>query len=320
MALSSTVKTGLDETRTLILCAQILLGFQLRGAFEQRFDGLPAAAKTTSGAALCLMLLSIGLLIVPSAFHRIADHGESTGRTRLITGHCAAAALLPFAFALGLDLMIASGIALDSVAVGIGAGAWLALMALIAWYGVAQFMKRRQGAAERGKAEAQRDASEMPPLHVRIEQMLTEARVILPGAQALLGFQLAIVLTEVFPKLPVTARVVHGVALLFVAFAIVLLTTPPAIHRIVWAGEDTEAMLKMGGRITISALLPLAVGMSGDAYVVFARMSGSPMTAAVMAPMVLLILLGMWFGWPIFERWQRLSSGNDSVHVAGAER
>ena len=36
------------------------------------------------------MLLTIGLLIVPSAFHRIADRGESTGRTRLITGRCAA--------------------------------------------------------------------------------------------------------------------------------------------------------------------------------------------------------------------------------------
>ena len=86
-------------------------------------------------------------------------------------------------------------------------------MAFIAWYGVAQFMKGRLGAAERGKAEAQRDQSETAPLHVRIEQMLTEARVILPGAQALLGFQLSIVLTEVFARLPAIDRAVHGVAL-----------------------------------------------------------------------------------------------------------
>ena len=30
------------------------------------------------------------------------------------------------------------------------------------------------------------------PLHTRIDQMLTEARVILPGAQAILGFQLIV--------------------------------------------------------------------------------------------------------------------------------
>jgi hypothetical protein len=41
------------------------------------------------------------------------------------------------------------------------------------------------------------------PLDIKIEQMLTEARVILPGAQALFGFQLAIVFTRSFADLPV---------------------------------------------------------------------------------------------------------------------
>jgi len=36
------------------------------------------------------------------------------------------------------------------------------------------------------------------PLAKKIDQMLTEARVILPGAQALLGFQLAVILTQAF--------------------------------------------------------------------------------------------------------------------------
>ena len=63
-------------------------------------------------------------------------------------------------------------------------------------------MKRHEGAAERRKADAERDAREAAPLHARIEQMLTEARVIQPGAQALLGFQLVIVLTGAFERLP----------------------------------------------------------------------------------------------------------------------
>lgn len=36
------------------------------------------------------------------------------------------------------------------------------------------------------------------PLHAKIEQSLTEARVILPGAQALLGFQLIVMMTRAF--------------------------------------------------------------------------------------------------------------------------
>ena len=44
--------------------------------------------------------------------------------------------------------------------------------------------------------------SEETPLPKQIDQMLTEARTILPGAQALLGFQLTVFLTESFERLP----------------------------------------------------------------------------------------------------------------------
>ena len=59
--------------------------------------------------------------------------------------------------------------------------------------------------------------------------MLTEARVILPGAQALLGFQLVIVLTGAFEKLPDISRLMHGLALLCVALSVTLLMTPAAL-------------------------------------------------------------------------------------------
>ena len=70
-------------------------------------------------------------------------------------------------------------------------------------------MRRTQGATERGKTTAERGGREHAPLHARIEQMLTETRVILPGAQALLGFQLVIVLSGTFEKLPVDSRVIQ---------------------------------------------------------------------------------------------------------------
>ena len=37
--------------------------------------------RSSMPIALLLMLSSVGLLIAPSAFHRIVDRGESTGRT-----------------------------------------------------------------------------------------------------------------------------------------------------------------------------------------------------------------------------------------------
>jgi hypothetical protein len=67
------------------------------------------------------------------------------------------------------------------------------------------------------------------PLHVKIEQLLTEARVVLPGAQALFGFQLAIVLTRAFEQLPKVSIVVHAASLFLVALAVMMLMAPAPI-------------------------------------------------------------------------------------------
>jgi hypothetical protein len=107
VSLNSKVKTALDETRTLMLGAQILLGFQFHGAFQERFDSLSPQAKISAATALVLILVSVGLLIAASAVHRIIDRGESNGRTLVITSICTAASLLLFAVALGIDLTIA---------------------------------------------------------------------------------------------------------------------------------------------------------------------------------------------------------------------
>ena len=145
-------------------------------------------------------------------------------------------------------------------------------------------MRRTRGAAERGRAATDRGEREQAPLHVRIEQMLTgRTRVILPGAQALLGFQLVIVLSDTFETLPASSRLVHGLALLAIALTVVLLITPAALHRIVWAGEECEDVLRIGSHITILALLPLACGMAADAYVVFARITGMTIGSAIAA-------------------------------------
>ena len=253
------------------------------------------------------MLSSVGLLIAPSAFQRIADRGESTGRTLVVTSLCAATSLAPFAVALGIDLAIALVRTVQNAVFSIVAGASFALIGVAAWYGLGWIMKSHQGAAERRQAESDRDVVETAPLHSRIEQMLTEARVILPGAQALLGFQLAIVLTDTFEKLPILSRLLHAAALMSVALSVALLITPAALHRIVWAGEDAEAVLRIGGRITILALPPLAMGMAADTFVVLSRVFGSTSPAAVTAPLVLLCLIGLWFGWPFVERFQHRS-------------
>src|SRR5215207_6701882 len=101
------IKIALDETRMLVLGAQVLLGFQLRSAFQERFDKLPPYVQNVDAASLLLMVLVIGLLITPAIHHRIVENGDATTRALRVVSVMMALALLPFAVTLGLNIFIA---------------------------------------------------------------------------------------------------------------------------------------------------------------------------------------------------------------------
>ena len=46
-----------------------------------------------------------------------------------------------------------------------------------------------------------KDKAVRTPLDVQVDQLLTEARLIIPGAQALLGFQFAVTLMQAFCRI-----------------------------------------------------------------------------------------------------------------------
>jgi hypothetical protein len=129
--------------------------------------------------------------------------------------------------------------------------------------------------------------------------MLTEARVVLPGAQALFGFQLAIVLTQSFEQLPTAWMIVHATSLFLVAFAVVLLMAPAAYHRIVYAGEDSEDMHRVGSVLVTAATVPLALGLAGDVYVVVTKIIGSPTAGLIAGSLALVLLIGLWHVYPL---------------------
>src|SRR5205823_10297737 len=64
-----------------------------------------------------------------------------------------------------------------------------------------------------------------------------EARMVLPGIQALFGFQLIAAFNTRFTELELADRAVHLSALILVALAIALIMTPAAYHRICEPGR-----------------------------------------------------------------------------------
>ncbi|HZS81733.1 MAG TPA: DUF6328 family protein [Stellaceae bacterium] len=301
MELGKKVKTALDETRILILGANILLGFQLRGPFESAFKALPPLARDLDGLALILMLATVALLIAPSLDHRIAAGGEASGRIHGLISKTAATALLPFALALGLDV----GIGVERMAGwswSLAAGLVFAALALLLWFGLGLARRSATGERERMMTASQADAVEATPLHEKIQQMLTEARVVLPGAQALLGFQLSIIVTNGFEQLPPSAKLMHGVGVCLLAIAVILLMTPAAYHRLVFAGEDAAEVHRVGSILIVAATVPLALGISADVYVVMTKISVWPPLDAGVAAGTLAGFVLLWYVAPLLRR------------------
>ena len=308
MKLSKRIKFELDETRMLILGAQILLGFQFRGVFSETFGELPAISRYLDAAALVLMILVVALLITPGPYHRIVAKGQDDERVERLTDIIAKSALLPFAVALGIDIyIILERIFRSSIA--IAAGTAITALALCGWFGLPYASKGRGSAMEIDKDAGTTTDQSATPLTIRIEHMLTEARVVLPGAQALFGFQLSIVLTRSFAELSSAARAIHAASLCLVALAIILLMAPAAYHRIAFGGEESEALHKIGSLMLTAATVPLAAGLAGDVFVVIGKIAGSGEIGLLVGAGTLLLLIGLWHIFPLIARGRRPKRG-----------
>jgi hypothetical protein len=140
----------------------------------------------------------------------------------------------------------------------------------------------------------------------KIDQVLTEARVVLPGVQALLGFQLSIMLMQGFESLPPSSKYIHVASLALLTLSIILLMSPAAYHRIVARGEDTQDVHRFASRMLLFTMVPLPLGFAGDFYVVVRKTLNSNAWASFSSIVMLLFFYGLWFGYMIYRK-QRAS-------------
>jgi hypothetical protein len=291
--LSDKAENALNETRMLVLGAQVLIGFDFQAVFQPGFDRLPATAQNLDVLGLSLMLVAVGLLIAPGAFHQIAEGGDDTPRLIEFTGRIAAVALLPFAIAIGIELYIV-GQAVLGPSAALMLGVVGTAFALFFWY-VLDWIWRARDVA-RGIARKEQSMSEPTSVESRIKQVLTEARVVLPGVQALLGFQLTAMLTDAFGQLPKSLQYLHLASLGLLASSMVFLMAPAAFHRIVERGEDTERLHRFSSTMILTAMVPLGLGLAADFYVVLQKVLDSPALSAGLAVTSLVFFFGLWFG------------------------
>lgn len=143
------------------------------------------------------------------------------------------------------------------------------------------------------------------PVKTKIEQLLTEARLVIPGGQALFGFQFIAMLTTGFDRLPDTAKIVHLAALCLIGLNVIIMMTPAALHRLSFGGEDSPRFLRMGSGLVIAGPAFLATGIAAEIYVVFIKALSNPSAAAAASTVALIVLVGFWYAWPLALRWKQ---------------
>ena len=142
-------------------------------------------------------------------------------------------------------------------------------------------------------------------LKTKIEQLLTEARVIIPGGQALLGFQFVATLTKAFDNLPDEMKWLHAAALAAVALSVLLLMTPAALHRLAFHGEDDPEFFEIGSRLVVAAAFPLALGISADVAVVTYKITERSAISLMIAGGAAMVFLAVWYVYPLVARERR---------------
>jgi len=133
-----------------------------------------------------LLNVALVLLLLPGAYHRIVEKGQDSNHFHRFVTAIAACVLLPLSLTLALNAYLA-GEKVGGRSVGFALAPCVLLIALILWYGLEVVARKLKGKSLMSHPEGSEE--EETKLSHKIRHVLTEARVVLPGAQALLGFQ-----------------------------------------------------------------------------------------------------------------------------------
>jgi hypothetical protein len=117
-------------------------------------------------------------------------------------------------------------------------------------------------------AEAQDHETTKQRLEREHGELLQELRSLIPGAQVLFGFLLAIRFTAEFGELDDTERYVYYLTLLSTALALVLYLAPAVYHRVRFREGDKEFLLHKANREALAGSVATALALTGALFLV----------------------------------------------------
>ena len=149
--------------------------------------------------------------------------------------------------------------------------------------------------------EVDRPTEEELPLSKAAQLLLEECRMVLPGIQALFGFQLIAVFHPRFTEVLNSAeQKLHLLAIGLVGIAIALIMSPAAYHRQNCPQKITARFMDVSTRLVLWSMPALALSLSLEIYLI-SRIIVGVAWAVVLAAAQLAICSFLWF---VVPRWR----------------
>ena len=126
--------------------------------------------------------------------------------------------------------------------------------------------------------------------------------MVLPGIQALFGFQLIAAFNETFRQLEPLEQTLHFGALILVALAIAIIMTPAAYHRLVERGSVSDFFVRLASWLVAAAMLPLMIALCIEVYLLGRIILHQEWICVVVAVFLLIVFSGLWFFFPFAMR------------------
>jgi Family of unknown function (DUF6328) len=129
-----------------------------------------------------------------------------------------------------------------------------------------------------------------------------ESRMVLPGVQALFGFQMIAIFDTRFETLSALNQLLHLLALVLTTLSIALIMAPAAYHRIVEPEAGSKFFVRLASALIVTAMVPLAISLTLDIYIVATLIVRSALFCATIAIAVFIAFAGLWFAYPLAKR------------------
>ena len=153
-------------------------------------------------------------------------------------------------------------------------------------------------------------AKEILPLSEAMTHLLEECRMVLPGIQALFGFQLIAVFSSTFgEKLTSTEQYFHLAAIGLVAIAVALVMAPAALHRQTNPQAASQDFITTASRLLLLSMFPLILGISADFYLIARLILNNTLLSLILAILLLCLFSTLWFLFPRLTFLQKIVRG-----------